>query len=64
MLPDSVTTYVNGTRVASWTIDPAYQFSDYTKVGIVEHRGYGPLYVDYMFVRKYAPQEPSVTVGP
>ncbi len=64
VLPDSVTTYVNGTRVASWTIDPAYQFSDYTKVGIVEHRGYGPLYVDYMFVRKYAPQEPSVTVGP
>lgn len=64
VLPDRVVTYVNGSRVADWVIDPEYQFSNYTKVGIVEHRGFGPLYVDYMFVRKYAEQEPSVVVGP
>lgn len=64
VLPDRVVTYLNGSKVADWSIDPAYRFSGYSKVGIVEHKGYGPLYVDYMFVRKYAPQEPSVSVGP
>lgn len=63
VMPDHVNTYIDGSLVASWDIGATYQFSGYTKVGFVEHRGYGPLYADYIFVRKYAPSEPIVSVG-
>ncbi len=61
--PDHVNTYVDGSLIASWDIESTYQFSGYTKVGFIEHRGSGPLYADYIFVRKYASQEPLVSVG-
>ncbi|MCD6409774.1 MAG: DUF2341 domain-containing protein [Candidatus Verstraetearchaeota archaeon] len=63
VLPDHVNTYIDGTQVASWDIDAAYQFTGYNKMGLVEHKGYGPLYCDYLFVRKYASPEPTVSIG-
>ena len=63
-LPDHLYVYINDGLQGSWPIAPQYQFSGYNKVGIVEHRGYGPIYCDYIFVRKYAPVEPSVDIGP
>jgi hypothetical protein len=63
VFPDRFEMYINNELKWSRSVSWWYQFSDYTKVGLVEHSGFGPLYADWIFVRKYASQEPSVSVG-
>lgn len=63
VMPNRVITYIDGTKVADWTISSQYQFTGYSKVGFVEHRGFGPLYADWIRVRRYTDPEPSVTIG-
>ncbi|NOY11367.1 MAG: DUF2341 domain-containing protein [Archaeoglobi archaeon] len=62
--PDSFRLYVDGTLTWSQSVASAYQLTGYSKVGFVEHLGYGPLYADYIYVRKYASSEPTVIIGP
>ncbi len=62
-LPDSFKMYIDGTLRWERTVDPQYRLSGYSKVGFVEHIGFGPLYADYIYVRKYAENIPLVSVG-
>jgi len=55
--------YINGALKWSQSVSSQYQLSGYSKIGFVEHKGYGPLYADYVYVRKYASPEPNVTIG-
>ncbi len=61
--PDRFKMYINNSLVWTLPIAPAYRLSGYTKVGFVEHRFYGPLYADWIRVRKFALLEPSATVS-
>ncbi|RLI76914.1 hypothetical protein DRP05_11725, partial [Archaeoglobales archaeon] len=63
VLPSSFKMYINNELKWSRSVSPRYQFTGYSKVGFVEHKGFGPLYADWIFVRKYASQEPSVFIG-
>ncbi len=61
--PDSFEMYINGELKWTQAISNAYRLNGYSKVGFVEHKGFGPLYADYIYVRKYTIQEPQVTIG-
>jgi len=61
--PDKFQMYIDNELKWEQNVGSAYRLSGYSKVGFVEHRGYGPLYADWIFVRKYAEQEPKVTIG-
>ncbi len=61
--PDSFLMYINGVLKWSQIVEDAYRLAGYTKVGFVEHSGFGPLYADYIYVRKYVDPEPKVTLG-
>ena len=61
--PDKFQMYINNELKWEQNVGSAYRLSGYSKVGFVEHRGYGPLYADWIFIRKYAELEPKVTIG-
>ncbi|HIP25456.1 MAG TPA: DUF2341 domain-containing protein [Archaeoglobus profundus] len=61
--PDSFKMFINGELKWDKIVEPKYRLTGYTKVGFVEHRGFGPLYADYIYVRKYVEPEPKVTIG-
>ena len=62
-LQDSFRMYVNGSFVWNRPVAPAYRLSGYSKVGFAEHRYFGPLYADWIRVRKFAVAEPTVSVS-
>lgn len=55
--------YIDDVLKWSQNVESPYQITGYNKIGFVEHKGFGPLYADYVYVRKYASPEPHVTLG-
>ncbi len=63
VFPDRYEMYIDNVLKWSQNVESQYRFSGYNKVGFVEHHGYGPLYADFIFVRKYFSPEPTLTLG-
>lgn len=62
-LPNRFRMYINDTLIWDRPVGSSYQVFGYSKVGFVEHKWFGPLYADWIRVRKYALVEPSVSVS-
>lgn len=62
-LPGSYKMYIDDTLKWDKDVGSQYHLSGYNKVGFVEHKGFGPLYADWIFVREYVETEPSVSIG-
>jgi|Deesub1362A_J573_1020465.scaffolds.fasta_scaffold00451_17 hypothetical protein len=60
---DSFKMYIDDSLMWDRDVGSQYQLSGYNKIGIVEHKNYGPIYTDWIFTRKYVEVEPIVSIG-